>query len=413
MRPEAALADRNLAVREAARAWKEAGIVDDAKRKEIEALFLDDRVRVGPVFRLLLFVFTLIGVLAAGGTVFAIFATAFRADGAGPYAFACLPLGLALLALTEFQTGTMKRAQGGTEAATSFAALSFLLGGAGLFLFGVLDVRAEAGLPPFLLLGAAALLAAAWRWGYPLYSAFATAALLAAIAFLPASISPETAPPLVAGVRAAWILLALAGAAFLPKVADSRGLPPSQRRIATAALLVLLAGLYLAVDLSSFSGYWIEAFSLLRFGGSPPPPPPSPLRYLSMAMTVLVPAAIVAWGLLARRRPVLLLGLLLAGCAGVSLRRHLHVAPLWVVLSVGGFALLALALLARRHLESGESGERDGFTADPPLEGKDHTRLLELIAVTATLTPATQAPAEPVYQGKGGEFGGAGSNSEF
>ncbi len=63
MNAEAVRADRNDAIREAARTWKKAGAIDEASLKAIEAAYPDDRVRVGPVFRVLLFLFT----LARGG----------------------------------------------------------------------------------------------------------------------------------------------------------------------------------------------------------------------------------------------------------------------------------------------------------------------------------------------------------
>src|SRR6185436_19507290 len=85
------------------------------------------------------------------------------------------------------QIGPMKRREGGSEAATSFAALFLLALGAGIWLFEVQNIDEERGLAPFLLLLAGALLAAAWRWGYPLYAALGTAALLGAILYLPAS----------------------------------------------------------------------------------------------------------------------------------------------------------------------------------------------------------------------------------
>ncbi|HSU81014.1 MAG TPA: hypothetical protein VLR69_01285, partial [Thermoanaerobaculia bacterium] len=67
MTPAAALADRNASVRAAARAWKEAGAIDVEALAAIEAAYPDDRQGVGPVFRVLLFLFTLISVSGAFG----------------------------------------------------------------------------------------------------------------------------------------------------------------------------------------------------------------------------------------------------------------------------------------------------------------------------------------------------------
>lgn len=414
MRVDAALADRNAAVRQAARDWQESGILSAAGLKAVEELYPDDRVRVGPVMRVLLFVFTLIAIYGADGFVTALIHSATDSEWGAGYATSSCLLGFLVLVATEAQIGPMKRRQGGSEAASSLAALTLLLWGVGFWIFGVLHFDSEGALAPFLLLVALTFLAGAWRWGYPLYGALATAALLGAVAYLPLASGSGMQEKLVLGVRVAWILLALAGIALLPRWSDSRRLPPAQREIAAASLLVLLLGLYLAVEISSFSGYWLEAAALLRFSGTPPPPPPALLRFLSMTLTALVPAGLVAWGLIARRRWVLLLGLVLAGYAAGSLRRFIHVAPLWVVLTLAGGVLLALAILVRRTLDRGPNQERSGLTAEPPLGGKDRARLIELIATTAHFTPeARDLGAEPAFQGKGGEFGGGGSTSDF
>jgi len=67
--PDAARADRNASIRAAARAWREAGAIDEAALAAVEAACPDDRRRVGPVFRVLLFVFTLIAVSGACGFI--------------------------------------------------------------------------------------------------------------------------------------------------------------------------------------------------------------------------------------------------------------------------------------------------------------------------------------------------------
>gem|GEM_PF-3790418 len=57
--------DRNAAVRAAAGAWAAAGAIDGAALAAIWAAYPDDRRRVGPVFQVLLFLFTLISINGA------------------------------------------------------------------------------------------------------------------------------------------------------------------------------------------------------------------------------------------------------------------------------------------------------------------------------------------------------------
>ncbi|HKV08199.1 MAG TPA: hypothetical protein VJ725_08685, partial [Thermoanaerobaculia bacterium] len=235
MRPDAAEADRNAAVRKAARAWKKAGVIDDAALAKIEAACPDDRVRVGPVFRVLLFIFTLVGINAGFGFILLFFSDA------GEYAFATLALvvGAGLVFLTELQTGLFKRAQGGTEAATSFAALGFLAGGSTWIFSEMMGVSFDDVLLAELILLTLLCAAAAWRWGYPFYAAVSVATLLGVLAHLPAA-------------RLFWIALAVLAAPVLLRLEDSPRLPPALRASATAALVTALAGLYIAVNLQSF-----------------------------------------------------------------------------------------------------------------------------------------------------------------
>jgi O-antigen/teichoic acid export membrane protein len=170
MTPDLARAERAQAVRDAARSWERAGEVEGTVAAAVAARYPDDRVRVGPVFRVLLFLFTL---LAVGGfySFVGLLADPRDADG---WAWLALLAGLAMVAATEVQIGPLRRRQGGTEAATSFLAVGFLLGAVAVWLTEPLhDVPGTVAL--FCLNAAVLLAAAAWRWGYPLYAGAATA----------------------------------------------------------------------------------------------------------------------------------------------------------------------------------------------------------------------------------------------
>jgi len=399
LRAEAAVADRNASVRAAARSWRKAEAIDEATLKAIEAAVPDDRHRVGPVFRVLLFLFTLVAVYGGFGLLWLIIAEPLEFKGDGFAAMSILT-GILLAVMTEIQIGPLKRAQGGTEAATSFAALGFLMAGFGWFILDRPKLPDEVEAQSLLLLAALLLAVAAWRWGYALYAALATAALLAALTYLP-------------GGRLLWIVLAVLAAPLLMRLSDTERLPPALRHCFGAVLVVLLIGLYLAVHLGSFDLGALEFFRR-GFANLGPASKSGVLRNLSIAATALVPVVYLAIAIRTRRYPFLIVGLGTAIASLVTVRVYVHLAPLWVILTLSGAALIAVVVALRRYLDSGPAKERAGFTAEPLFEDLARQRLLEAGAAIVSFSPdARTVHQEPQYTGGGGEFGGGGSSSEF
>jgi MFS family permease len=400
VRADAALADRNASVRGAARSWRKAEAIDDAALAGVEKLFPDDRARVGPVFRVLLFLFTVLAANALFGFVWLLFFEGGDTQDTTLVA-STIVYGVMLAVLTEFQIGRLKRSQGGTEAATSFVALGYLLGGLGWFALKVLD-QSDVNALSVLLVEAALLFAvAAWRWGYPVYAGAAIAALLGAVAHLPFG-------------RVFWIVLPLLAAPFLLRLADSVRLPPAHRNSCEAVLFVSLAGLYVAVHLGSFESGLIEEIGNFGRRAGGPASTSDVLWWLSATATILVPLILLAVTVRTRRYPFLILGLGTAAASCVTLRYYVHLGPLWAVLIGSGIALVAGVFALRRYLDSGPEKERAGFTAAPLFEDLAQQRLLEIGAAVASLTPAARAiHEEPRYSGGGGEFGGGGSTGEF
>jgi len=391
---DAAQADRSAAVRAAARGWKRAGAIDESALAGVAAAYPDDRHRLGPVFRVLVFLFAIIAINGGCGFIWAMSNSA----GNEPPPALLLVFGVTLLVLTELQITKMRRAQGGSEAATSLVGIGYLVAFAGWTAdkagLNFLHVMAT------MLFAAAFLLAgAAWRWGYPLYAGAAMAALLGGLTAFP-------------GGRLAWIVLPLLTAPVFARLADSARLPPSLRASCTAALGVGLAGLYVALNLASYDMGWLEAYRfdwrLHSEGGG------GTLRWLFMITTALVPILYLALGLRSRRWVFLILGLGTGIASLVTLRWYVHLAPLWVVLTVSGAALVAAVFALRRYLDSGPGKERHGFTADPLFEDLARRRMLEAGAAVMSLSPeARPVHEEPKFAGGGGEFGGGGSSSEF
>jgi len=394
MTRDAAQADRNAAVRAAARGWKQAGAIDEAALAAVAAAYPDDRHRLGPVFRVLVFLFTIIAINGASGFVWALINSA----GEIQTLVILLVFGVALLVLTEIQVTKMRRAQGGSEAATSLVGIGYLV----VFTGWTAD---KAGLSSLhviavVLLAAAFLFAgAAWRWGYPLYAGASLVALLAIFTAFPQG-------------RLAWIVLPLLAAPVLARLAESARLPPAHRASCAAVLGVALVGLYVALNIASYDSGWLEP-DLSIWKLRPAIWGPS-VRWIFIATTALVPIVYLALGLRSRRWIFLMLGLGTGIASLITLRWYVHLAPLWAVLTVSGAALVAAVFALRRYLDSAPGKERHGFTAEPLFEDLARRRILEAGAAVMSLSPeARPVHEEPKFAGGGGEFGGGGSSSEF
>lgn len=397
MNADAERADRNAAVRKAARAWKKAGAIGEAELKAVEAEYPDDRSRVGPVFRVLLFLFTLLAAGGGFGFVLALF-NGFSPDDEifGPF---LLIFGVGSAVATDMLITLMRRRQGGIEAALSLAAVGCLIGFVAWLAFDPLGLEDETAVPVLFLIAVPILATAAWRWGYPLYAGAAAASLLGALAALPAG-------------RLFWIALPLALAPWLTRRSDSERLPPADRDSWKAVLLVCLVGAYVAVHLGSVAVQFVEKIGG-RWDGQPVAVS-DPIRWLVLAGTALLPIAYLTVGVRTRRYPFLLAGLGTGIASVITLVDYARLEPLWAVLLATGALLVAAIFALRRYLETGPGGERYGFTAAPLFDDAARQRWLEAGAAAATLAPeARTLREEPKFSGGGGEFGGGGSSSEF
>lgn len=393
MRADAAEADRRREVREAARGWRRAGAIDEATLATVVAAYPDDRVRLGPAFRTLVFVFTAIALQA----FFLLFMTVlpFRGRETGVLV---LLYGLGLCGLTELQVGPLRRDQGGAETASGLLGLAFLLGGVAWLLSDLMGLKFEPALAPFLAAAAVLFATAAVRWG----STFCAA--VAALWFF--ALLTRLGP-----ARLLWVLAGLGLAGLCVAGGESPRLAPTHRRSAQAVLAVALLALYVAAHLGSWDSGLLEEVSSLgrRVSGRG-----SPLRALSVLASAVLPLAILAAGVRLRHRLLLNLGAVLGIASLVTLRFYVHLAPLWVVLTVAGAVAIGLALALRRWLDSGEGRVRGGFTAEMLFQDPEKRSALEAVAAVAAFTPGARVVAEePRFTGGGGRSGGGGGTGSF
>ena len=393
MRPEAIGWERAAEVDSAARGWRRAGAIDEATHQRIREAFPDPCVTPGAVWRVL-----------TGGMVAAIVLCTFAAAALGLWrsstAIQILLLlwGAACLVATEVLEASPRSARRGAAGATSVLGVGFFLLGLGLVL--VESVRLHGDDAIDLLLVAAVLTCglAAWRWGSPLFAGLGGVALFCSLARLPHG-------------RILWLL---AGAALTRLAAwglDEVRLAPSHRIGAAVLTVVGIGAVYAAANVYSLDEASLEHLARLAPGREDLP---RGARLAAAAATALLPLAVLAWGLRSRRTFLLDTGIVLLALSLVTMRRYVHVAPLWVVLILAGALLVVLALAVERALRRARDGEIAGFTADPLFSDERRQQVLQIAPAVAAFTPEARPSApDPGFAGEGGRFGGGGAQEKF
>jgi hypothetical protein len=373
-------------VREAAQAWREAGAIDAPTLEAIRSAYPESRPELSKAWTVLIFFLVTMAVHTVSFGVFA----AFRMESAAVVIF----LGAVLAIGADFLRGS-RFAGNGSDAAVSFWAIAYLLVGVGFSLGEAW--HDEAATITTILAGTVALFAAACiRWGFAIYGTLAAAALFGLLGRFP-------------GGRLWWIVGAAALLALAFRNLDRAALAPPHRGAVAGVFAVAAIALYVAFNRVSVDEHWVEA--LLRSTSHSAAPAHGLLRALSTAATALLPPAFVAWGIRTRRTLILDLGLAFTAASLVTLRYYVHLAPLWVILTLAGAALVLGALGVNRRLRRSPGGESLGFTADP-LFGR-RSEGIQAAAVVAGFTPApAPAQAGDLTTG-GGRFGGGGSSGDF
>jgi len=171
-----------------------------------------------------------------------------------------------------------------------------------------------------------------------------------------------------------------------------------------------LAAVYGAVNIYSLDRHLVEDLGRFSWGR---PTAPRGLLVLSALATAVLPVAVLAWGLRSRRTFLIDTGIVLTALSLVTLRHYVHLAPLWVVLTLSGAVLVALALAVERKLRRAPGGELAGYTADPLFSDERRLHALEVVPVVAAFTAAPGQAAEDKDLGRGGRFGGGGAGEKF
>jgi hypothetical protein len=392
MRPESVAWERAAEVREAAQGWRRVGAIDEPTEQAIRKAYPDPCLTPSAVWRAL----TACMVTAIMLCTFGAFSVGTGTNSAVLEILCFLFAGASLVA-TELLEASPRGARRGAAGATSFWGILFLLAGFSLFLLETTRVRYDNAADMVLIVSSLAWAVGSWRWGSPIFAALSTTSLFLFLGRLPHG-------------RVLWALIGAALAGLAARRLDEVSWAPSHRRGAAILVVAGILAAYAAVNVYSFDGHLLE--DLGRFGAARVAPSPS-LFALSALATAVVPLAVMIWGVGSRRTFVLDTGVVLLALSLVTLRHYAHLAPLWVVLTLAGAALVVLALVVERMLRGAVGGEIVGFTADPLFADERRQQALQIVPVVAAFTAPAAVPEEKGFAGGGGRFGGGGAEEKF
>lgn len=379
-------------MREAAQGWRRVGAIDAPTEQAIREAYPDPCTTPSAVWRAL----TACMVTAVMLCTFGAFSLAFRPDRAGLQVLMFMFAAASLVA-TEVLEALPQSARRGAAGATSLLGVVFLLVGFSLLLLETLNMRVDDAIDAALLASILAWAVSSWRWGSPPFAAAAAISLFLFLGRLPHG-------------RVLWALVGAALAGLAARRLDEASWAPSHRRAAAILVVAGILAAYAAVNVYSVDAHLLEALG--RSGTARVALSPS-LFVLSALATAVGPLAVVIWGVRSRRTFVLNTGIVLLALSLVTLRHYVHLAPLWVILSLSGAALVVLALAVERALRRAPGGEIAGLTADPLFADERQQRALQIVPVVAAFTAPATAPEEKGFAGGGGRFGGGGAGEKF
>lgn len=390
--------ERRVAVVEEARRWQEAGMITAEQAALVAERYRPELVRVNLFIRILLAVFTMVGVVA----LVALPAVILMVKETG-FSLLCMifsPL-CAWVADQKLIAGRRLYRCGAEEA--------LLLLAVGMLALAVAIPAHDWGhaaerlawlTAHGIVLAGAILLTV--RYGYAL-AALGAMLALAGLPFHLADILhwqqphlPRLVLLLLLGLAAIWAQLRLAGRRSLP-----RGYVWSLETVRLAAW----AGIYLDVNLFAHRLLWRE-----WLGWTPGESLFPWSDHFCALLTVILPIAALAMGISRRDRALLWFAVVSAVLSILTLKYYVHFGHLAEELTTAGLLVAGLAFCLLRWLRAGSQRCRGAFTAEPLLEPRLYGLDAEALAAIQPLAPEARAPQAEGFQPGGGAFGGGGAS---
>jgi len=393
--------EQRVEVVEEARRWEQAGIVSPDQAAAVRERYRPDLVRVNLFIRVLLALFTALGLVA----LVTLLAVILDVEELGLAIFFLLFAPACALLGDRILIHGRRLYRCGAEEVLLGSAVAFLALAIGILGHELGRNSEHLGwllAHGVVLVGATAL---ALRYGYAL-AALTAVATLAALPFNLADALQWHGhgwPRIVL-----FLLLAATGIWAQRQRARRDALPRGYRWCLEVVRLGALAGIYLDVNLYAHRLLWRQllGWSLGVHSALWTDP-------LCAALTALLPLAALALGLLRRDRALLWYAVATGIASILTLKYYIHLGHLAEELTVAGLALTGLTLFLLRWLRTGKDRRRGAYTAEPLLEPRLYGLDAEALAALQPVAP-TPRTAEPAgFAPGGGSFGGGGSSGGY
>jgi hypothetical protein len=394
--------EETLRARKFLKDWASEGYLTEAQHQRLKQETVCDLRTTNIFLRLVLFLFTLIIVVAAVALFFAVFTSYPSQPTVGVF---LLIFAAACYAGAELAVSKARLYRYGIEEALAVCSV-------GLLCAGMDDVLVRGGLYPKLggihfLVPAAGAVLSLWIWRrFGLEYAF-----LAAMIFILSVASYWTSSESAQHVFVAVIYAT--GLAIIAAVRPRHSLDYLNDDYSLVEAFLWL-GIYLAINLQLSSLNLLERFWEMGPGASTAFS--RPFYWATWVLTWCLPPIVLARGVLRKDRFVIAVGAIVAILTLVTNKPYLgwprHT---WDPMLLG-ILLIGVALFIRRWLARGPGGIRRGFTAER-LSGKDKHWMNAGSAAFSLLSPAqimpSPQPSSPDVHFGGGDSGGGGATSDF
>jgi hypothetical protein len=397
--------EERVEVVEESRRWEEAGLISPAQAAAVRERYRPALVRVNLFIRILLALFTAVGVVA----LVALPAVLLDVEEFGMTVLFLLFAPLCVWVADRQLIHGRRLYRCGAEEVLLVMAVVFLALAIGIPAhdWGRSAERLSWLAAHGIVLVGATLLAI--RYGYAL-AALGAVAALAALPFHLADALHWYRPGWARVVL--FLLLSTLGFFAQQRLGRRGGVPRGTIWCLETVRLAALAGIYLDVNLFAHRLLWLDWLDWMpgASGGSGSTPW---VDFGCAALTALLPVAALGLGIVRRDRPLLWYGVFTGIASILTLKYFYHLGYLAEEVTLAGLVLGGLAFGLLRWLRSGTERRRGAFTAEPLLEPRLYGLDAEALAAIQPLAPTPKATDSGGFRPGGGEFSGGGASGSY
>lgn len=386
---------------EESRRWEESGLVSPAQAADVRERYRPELVRVNLFIRILLALFTAVGVVA----LVALPAVILKVEEFGIAVLFLLFAPLCAWVADRQLIHGRRLYRCGAEEVLLFLAVVFLALAVGIpaHEWGRSAERLGWLAAHGIALAGATVLAV--RYGY----ALAALGAVGALAGLPFHLLDALHWHQPGWARVAlFLLLGAVGIWAHRQLVRREALPRSYVWCLETVRLAALAGIYLDVNLFAHRLLWKD-----WLGWTPPAGTVSWSDPLCAMLTALLPATALILGIVRRDRALLWYAVFAGTASILTLKYFLHLGYLAEEVTAAGLILAGLAFVLLRWLRTGADRRRGAFTGESLLEPRLYGLDAEALAAMQPLAPTPKTPAAEGFRLGGGGFGGGGASGGY